>query len=161
MRKPQGMKYSFPLLALCVLFTELVGNRRQRQRAAWLAGNWDWISQLAQDFGLEGNFDSSPSQSTLSRFFSKGDEHAIKQLYTLFETSGVISLFEAGRIEDGKISAFSMECGTISVKRLPGLFKKLSVAFRTEDDLFRNAVSEPVLGWYGFQVEIGYDSKAR
>jgi hypothetical protein len=81
MRKSQGMKYSFPLLALCVLFTELVGNRRQRQRAAWLAGNWDWISQLAQDYGLEGNFDSSPSQSTLSRFFSKGDEFAIKQLY--------------------------------------------------------------------------------
>lgn len=81
MRKAQGMKYSYPLLAFCVLLTELVGNRRQRQRATWLAGNWEWISELAQDFGLEGNFESSPSQSTLSRFFSKGDEHAIKQLY--------------------------------------------------------------------------------
>ena len=81
MRKSKGLKYSLPVLALCVLFTEFVGNRRQRQRAAWLEGNWDWISQLAKDFGLKGNFDSSPSQSTLSRFFSKGDEHAIKQLY--------------------------------------------------------------------------------
>ena len=81
MRKPQGMKYSYPLLAFCLLLTELVGNRRQRQRATWLAGNWEWNSELAQNFGLEGNFESSPSQSTLSRFFSKGDEHAIKQLY--------------------------------------------------------------------------------
>ena len=81
MRKPKGLKYSLPVLALCVLFTEFVGNRRQRQRAAGLEGNWDWISELAKDFGLEGNFDSSPSQSTLSRFFSKSDEHAIKQLY--------------------------------------------------------------------------------
>ena len=64
-----------------MLFTEFVGNRRQRQRAAWLKGNWEWISQLAQEHGLEGNFDSSPSQSTLSRFFSKSDEYAIKQLY--------------------------------------------------------------------------------
>jgi hypothetical protein len=80
-RKSQGLRYSLPLLAFCVLFTEFVGNRRQRQRAAWLKGNWEWISQLAQDHGLEGNFDSSPSQSTLSRFFSKGDEYAIKQLY--------------------------------------------------------------------------------
>jgi len=81
MRKSQGLKYSFPLLALCVLLTELVGNRRQRQRAHWLAGSWEWITSLAKDFGIEGNFDRSPSQSTLSRFFSKADEHAIKQLY--------------------------------------------------------------------------------
>ena len=52
MRKAKGMRFSLPLLALCVFITELVGNSRQRQRARFLQGNWDWISELAEKYGL-------------------------------------------------------------------------------------------------------------
>ena len=81
MRKAKGLRYPLPLLAFCILITELVGNSRQRQRARFLRGNWEWISELAIDYGLAKNVEQSPSQATLSRFFSKADEHAIKQLY--------------------------------------------------------------------------------
>ena len=146
MRKPQGMKYSFPLLALCVLFTELVGNRRQRQRAAWLAGNWDWISQLAQDFGLEGNFDSSPSQSTLSRFFSKGDEHAIKQLYLAELRRRELDCFKEEPKTSPTVSANGLVQYCVDGKRREGCVSEETG--RTEIDLtMMRADTRTVLFW--------------
>lgn len=80
-RRQYGLLYSYPLLGFCLLLTELSGLRRQRQRACWLEGNWDWITSMAQVLELGGSFDSSPSQSTISRFCSRADAWHICQLY--------------------------------------------------------------------------------
>lgn len=64
-----------------MLLTELVNLRRQRQRAIWLHGNWNWIVDELAEHGIEGDLDFCPSQSTISRFLSKSDVFAIKQLY--------------------------------------------------------------------------------
>ena len=64
-----------------MLLTELANLRRQRQRAIWLRGNWNWIVAELADQGIEGDLDFCPSQSTISRFLSKSDEFAITQLY--------------------------------------------------------------------------------
>ena len=64
-----------------MLLTELVNLRRQRQRAIWLHGNWNWIVDVLAEHGIEGDLDFCPSQATISRFLSKSDVFAIKQLY--------------------------------------------------------------------------------
>ena len=146
MRKPQGMKYSYPLLAFCVLLTELVGNRRQRQRATWLAGNWEWISELAQNFGLEGNFEASPSQSTLSRFFSKGDEHAIKQLYLEELRRRELSNFKEEHKNSPTVSANGLIQYCVDGKRREGCVS--ADTGRTEIDLtIMRADTRSVLFW--------------
>ncbi len=72
-RKPQGLKYPLSLLLICLLFTELKNCHRQRQRARWIKGNWDWISRLWKEITKTEKQapQSSPSQSTFSRLLNK------------------------------------------------------------------------------------------
>ena len=146
MRKAKGMRYPLPLLAFCVLITELVGNSRQRQRARFLRGNWEWISELAIDYGLAENVEQSPSQSTLSRFFSKADEYAIKQLYLDELRRRDHGLFKENKSSKQPIAASGLIQYCVDGKRREGCE---SVATgRTEIDVtFMRADDLTVIAW--------------
>lgn len=56
----------------------MVNCRRQRQKAAWLKGNWEWIVEILREHEIAGEHDFCPSQSTLSRFLS--NSHIMRQI---------------------------------------------------------------------------------
>ena len=123
-----------------------MGNSRQRQRARFLRGNWEWISELAIDYGLAENVEQSPSQSTLSRFFSKADEYAIKQLYLDELRRRDHGLFKENKSSKQPIAASGLIQYCVDGKRREGCE---SVATgRTEIDVtFMRADDRTVIAW--------------
>jgi len=80
-RESKGKIFGIQILLFCLLLTEFKNCTRQRQRARWLWGHWDWIQTIWQQ--LTGSLAPArpPSQSTLSRLMSGVDLWALKEQF--------------------------------------------------------------------------------
>jgi len=80
-RESKGKIFGIQILLFCLLLTEFKNCTRQRQRARWLSGQWDWIRSVWQQ--LTGFLAPSraPSQSTLSRLMAGVDLWALKEQF--------------------------------------------------------------------------------
>ena len=78
-RKAKGKRILLPFMVFCILLTELKNCRRQRHKARWLEGNWDWITEAWSSLTGEQTPKKAFSQSSISRLLQKVDLWHLKE----------------------------------------------------------------------------------
>jgi predicted transposase YbfD/YdcC len=68
-------------MIFCLFLTELKNCRRQRHKARWLAGNWDWITEAWSAVTGEQTPKKAFSQSSISRLLQGVDLWSLKEQF--------------------------------------------------------------------------------
>jgi len=160
-RNVKARKYPLSLLLLCLLLTEFKNCRRQKHRARWIRGRWNWITKYWKEMTKTETETptSSPSQSTISRILNGINLWALKERY--FE---VRRTQELEKKEDQNISQEN-NIADINHYTTDGKYRKGIVSSetgRTEGDVaIFNAKTREVIATQSLKDKIGESTSAR